>query len=194
MNAVQPIKDPAVVDAIRNYLKNTSERNYIFFSLGIFSGLRVSDLLSLKVSAVRDQIYIELLEQKTANTRKRKKKKKFIIHPSLLPDLSRYIEGMEDDEYLFPSRQRKRTGKGGEPFDRSTAYKMLKDVAKRYGLKDIGTHTMRKTWGYRLYKDDPENLALLMDMFGHSETSTTLRYLGLTQEAMDDAIKRLSYA
>lgn len=193
MNAVQPIKDPAVVDAIRNYLKNTNERNYIFFSLGVYSGLRVSDLLSLKVSAVRDQFYIELLEQKTANTRKRKKKKKFIIHPSLLPDLSRYIEGMEDDEYLFPSRQRKRTGKGGEPFDRSTAYKMLKDVAKRFGLKDIGTHTMRKTWGYRLYKDDPENLALLMDMFGHSETSITLRYLGLTQEAMDEAIKRLSY-
>lgn len=194
MNVVQPIRDPAVVDAIRDYLKLTSLRNYIFFSLGVYSGLRVSDLLSLQVSAVRGQTHISILEAKTAHTRRAKKKRRFIIHPELLPDLRRYIEGMNDEDYLFPSRQRKRhNGMKGEPFDRSTAYKMLQDVAQRFELKDIGTHTMRKTWGYHLYMRDPRNLALLMEMFGHSDTAITLRYLGLTQDAMDDAIRRLSY-
>lgn len=194
MNVVQPIRDKKVVEGIREYLRLRSERNYIFFSLGVYSGLRVSDLLNLQVGTVRGKTHIELLEQKTMNTRKKKKKKRFIIHPNLAADLARYVENMADHEYLFPSRQRKKlSGAKGEPFRRSTAYKMLNGAARQFGLTEIGCHTMRKTWGYHLYLDDPTNLALLMDMFGHSDQTTTLRYLGLTQDVIDLAIRRLSY-
>lgn len=172
----------------------TSERNYIFFILGIHSGLRVSDLLTLTVGHVRGQTHIVLVEQKTRNTKKKNKRKKFIIHPDIQDDLNRYIKGKKDHEYLFPSRQvKKLSGARGEPFDRSTAYKMLSEVAARFGLSEIGCHTMRKTWGYHLFMDDPTNLALLMEMFGHTAQTTTLRYLGITQDAMDLAIMRLSY-
>ncbi|WP_171641576.1 MULTISPECIES: hypothetical protein [Paenibacillus] len=51
---------------------------------------------------------------------------------------------------------------------------------------------MRKTWGYRLYVQNPANLAFQMDMFNHGKQTTTLRYLGLTQGAMDKVILRLS--
>ncbi|MFX3631866.1 MAG: tyrosine-type recombinase/integrase [Candidatus Pristimantibacillus sp.] len=198
MNFVQPIRDPSIIEGIKEYLKYNNLRNYIFFCFGIYSGLRVSDLLKLQVFMVRNQTHITLIEEKTKNTRKKKKKKKFIIHPDLLPDLLRYIEDMDDNEYLFPSRQKKKsTGEQGQPFDRTTAYRMLNTVARRFGLTEIGCHTMRKTWGYHLYVSDPINaainLALLMDMFGHSDPTVTLRYLGLTQDVMDQAIRRLSY-
>lgn len=194
MNTVQPIREPLLVEGIKDYLKIRSIRNYIFFCMGIYSGLRVSDLLRLQVGTVRNQTHITIVEEKTKKTKKKRKKKKFIIHPDMVPDLNRYIEGKEDDEYLFPSRQKKKlTGVRGEPFDRTTAYKMLNDAARHFGLKEIGCHTMRKTWGYHMYKDDPTNLALLMEMFGHSDPTITLRYLGLTQDAMDLAIRRLSY-
>jgi hypothetical protein len=39
--------------------------------------------------------------------------------------------------------------------------------------------------------DDPENLALLMEMFGHSDPRETLDYIGLTQDMMDRAILKL---
>ncbi|SLK13754.1 MULTISPECIES: hypothetical protein [unclassified Paenibacillus] len=65
MNEVQPIRDKAVVEQIKNYLKVTSFRNYIFFSMGVHSGLRVSDLLQLKVVSVRDQVHINYVAQKT---------------------------------------------------------------------------------------------------------------------------------
>lgn len=195
MNEVQPIRDMEVIVQIQNYLKVTSFRNYIFFSMGIHSGLRVSDLLQLKAGAVRDQAHINFVAEKTKNRKKKKRKrKKFIIHQDIYRDLMLYIDEMGDDDYLFPSRQRKKlTGAKGQPIDRITAYKMISGVAARFGLTDIGVHSLRKTWGYHLYKDNPMNLALLMDMFGHEDITTTLRYIGITQDSMDEAIRRLSY-
>ncbi|MCD9026035.1 tyrosine-type recombinase/integrase [Cohnella silvisoli] len=199
MSTVQPIRDKEVVAEIASTLRFTSERNYIFFCMGVYSGLRVSDLLTLQVSAVRNQTHISLIEHKTRNTRKKVKKKKFIIHPDLYDDLQRYIEGMEDDEFLFASRQKKtKSGERGQPFNRATAYRMLNKIAKPFGLKEIGCHTLRKTWGYQLLTNaEPDQapyvLALLMEMFGHSDPMYTFRYLGLTQDAMDTAIRRLSY-
>ncbi|QZN77364.1 tyrosine-type recombinase/integrase [Paenibacillus sp. FSL H8-0317] len=195
MNEVQPIRDKVVVEQVKNYLKVTNFRNYIFFSMGVHSGLRVSDLLQLKVVSVRDQEHINYVAQKTKNRkRKKRKRKKFIIHPDIYDDLMIYIADMDDDDYLFPSRQRKKiTGAVREPIHRVTAYKMINGIAKRFGLTDIGVHSLRKTWGYHLYNDDPRNLALLMEMFGHEDMTTTLMYLGITQDAMDDAIRRLSF-
>jgi len=160
-------------------------RNYLFFCFGIYSGLRVSDLRQLQAGMVRGT-HVNMYESKNKN------KKRFIIHPSIREDLDRYIAKMKDSDFLFPSRQKKKkTLKRGEPIDRSTAYKMLNEAAGKFGLKDIGCHTMRKTWGYQLYKQDPLTLALLMEMFGHSDSSVTLRYIGITQDMMDAAIMRL---
>lgn len=194
MKTVQPIRDKEIIQQIKNYLRLTNERNYILFCLGIHSGLRVSDLLKLKVGSVRDQIHVHYIPEKTKKRKKKRKEKKFIIHSDIRDDLIRYIQDKDNEDYLFPSRQRKTiSGAAGEPIHRVTAYKMLNNVAQRFGLKEIGTHTLRKTWGYHLYKDDPYNLALLMDMFGHEDMTTTLLYLGLTQDAMDAAILRLSF-
>lgn len=185
MNFVQPIRDPEVREGIKQYLKARSLRNYLFFCMGIYSGLRVSDLTRLKVGMVRGS-HITLKEKKNNKT------KRFIIHPGIREDLDRYIAGKKDDDFLFPSRQAKTKSKlKNQPFDRSTAYRMLNDAAKYFGLKEIGTHTMRKTWGYMLYTQNPHNLALLMEMFGHSKETITLRYIGVTQDLMDEQIKRL---
>ncbi|WP_067725345.1 tyrosine-type recombinase/integrase [Oceanobacillus damuensis] len=187
MNFVQPIRDPDVIKGIKQYLKLRSIRNYLFFCLGIYSGLRVSDLLSIKVGMVKGS-HVSIIEQK------RKKPKKFLIHPSIRDDLDGFIAGKNDDEFLFKSRQAKTKSKlKGQPIDRSTAYKMLNDVAKEFGLVDIGTHTMRKTYGYHLYMKNKTNIALLMQMFNHNDESTTLRYIGVTQEMMDEETKRLPY-
>jgi integrase len=186
MNFVQPIRDPNVIEAIKQYLKLRSLRNYLFFCFGIYSGLRVSDLRLLRIIHVKGNTHVNIVEQKNKN------KKRFIIHPEIRKDLERYITGKRDDEFLFPSRQIKTKSRlRKQPFDRSTAYKMLNQAALQFGLREIGCHTMRKTWGYQLYMQNPHNLALLMDMFGHSDPTITLRYIGVTQDMMDAAILRL---
>lgn len=187
LNLVQPIRDPDVLEAVKRYLRMRSLRNYLFFCFGIYSGLRVSDLLTLTVGMVRNTTHISIKEKKNNNNKKR-----FIIHPAIRNDLDLYIVGMSDDDYLFPSRQIKTNSRlRNRPIDRSTAYRMLNDAACQFELKEIGTHTMRKTWGYRLYKQNPHNLALLMEMFNHSDPLYTLRYIGVTQDLMDAAISQL---
>lgn len=187
MNFVQPIRDPNVIEGIKEYLRFNNQRNYIFFCLGIYSGLRVADLLDLRVGMVRGT-HIKIIEGKT------RKEKKFIIHPVLKPELDLFIAGKQDNDFLFPSRQKKKKSNiKNRPIHRSMAYKMLNKVAHRFNLSEIGCHTMRKTFGYHLYMQDARRLALLMKLFNHSSESVTLLYLGLTQDVMDAAISKLSY-
>lgn len=107
--------------------------------------------------------------------------------------MNRYIEKMGDDDFLFPSRQvKKKVRLKGQPFDRSTAYRMLNNAAKEFRLKDIGCHSLRTTWGYQLYVKDPTKLALLMKVYGHRDPMITLvDYIGMTQDMMDEAISSL---
>ena len=102
MNTVEPIRDINTVWDIADYLREKSERNKIMFLFGIYVGIRVSDILSLKVRDVRDMNYVSIREMKTG------KEKRFPINEELRPLLNRYIKGKADYEPLFPSRQQNR--------------------------------------------------------------------------------------
>jgi len=90
---------------------------------------------------------------------------------------------MFDDDFLFRSREGK-----NKPISRVRAYQLLSDVAKKVGLEEIGTHTLRKTFGYWHYKQH-KDIALLQELFNHSAPSVTLRYIGINQDAMDQSLE-----
>lgn len=182
MKFVQPISDDRIVEGMKHYFYARSMRDYLFFTIGIYSGLRVSDLCKLQVGEVKGS-HVSLIEQKNKNA------KRFIIHPSIREDLDRFIDGKSDLDFLFASRQKKKVSQiKNQPIDRTTAYRFLNIAAAHFGIKGIGCHTLRKTWGYRLYKQDERNLALLMEAYGHSDMRVTLRYIGITQTMLDRAI------
>lgn len=175
MNFVQPIRDPEKIVAVKHFLKEKNERNYMLFVVGLNTGLRISDILPLKVGDLRDN-HLRLRENKT------RKQKMIKITPTLKRELKSYIEGMEDHEYMFQSR----VGEN-KPISRSMAYKILREAADAYNLIDIGTHTLRKTFGYHFYSQT-KNIALLMDLFNHSSEKVTLRYIGVNQDIRDKAM------
>ena len=107
------------------------------------------------------------------------KQKRIQITAALRRELKWYIEDMEDYEYLIKSRQGK-----NRPIGRSMAYKILSGAAAEFGLDEIGTHTLRKTFGYHMYMQT-KNIALLMEIFNHSSERVTLRYIGMNQDVMD---------
>ncbi|MEC2221536.1 tyrosine-type recombinase/integrase, partial [Bacillus subtilis] len=76
-----------------------------------------------------------------------------------------------------------------KPISRSMAYKILRAAAEYVGLDDIGTHTLRKTFGYHFYKQT-KDVAMLQEIFNHSDQRTTLRYIGINQDAMNNAMKK----
>lgn len=176
MNFVQPIRDPEIIRAIKTDLGNKSERNRMLFITGINSGLRISDILPLRVSDTKKS-YFNLTEIKTG------KKKRIEMTPGLIKEFKEYTKGMEDHEYLFKSREGV-----NKPIGRSMAYKILREAAEKYGLDDIGTHTLRKTFGYHFYKQH-KDVALLQQIFNHSDPATTLSYIGISQDERDKAMK-----
>jgi integrase len=177
MKFVQPIRDIEKVEEIKEKLKLKSHRNYLMFLLGINTGLRVSDILQLKIKHIREKEHIVITEIKTG------KAKRILITPTLKRELKDYIKNKNDDEYIVKSRQG-----GNKPISREMAYKILKDIARAVGLEEVGTHTMRKTFGYHFY-EKYKNAAMLMDIFNHSAESITLRYIGVNQYMKDKAMR-----
>lgn len=178
MNFVQPIRDQGMIDEIKEYLKKQSYRNYMMFVFGINTGLRIQDILKIRVRDVLgDQLV--MIEMKT-------KKRKFLqINPLLKREIKKYIAGMENDEFLFPSRQ----GGKNMPLKRDMAYKIMQAAAKEFGLVDIGTHTLRKTFGYHVYQKT-KDITLVKKLLNHSNESITMRYIGMDQDMMDAAMNR----
>lgn len=179
MNFVQPIRDPEIIRAIKEDLAEKSERNRMLFITGINSGLRISDILTLKVVDTKKN-YFNLVEIKTG------KKKRIEMTPGLRKELRAYAEDKQDHEYLFKSREGV-----NKPITRSMAYKILRESASKFGLDDIGTHTLRKTFGYHFYKKY-KNVAMLQQIFNHRDQETTLIYIGISQDEMDKAMKNFT--
>ena len=174
---VEPIRSKQQIKQVEKYLAKKSKRNRLLFVLGTNSGLRVSDILNLNVSDVRNKTHIEIKEQKT------NKFKKFPINDKLKKLIQEFIKNKEDDEPLFLSQKQKR-------LDRSQAYRMLNEACRAVGITvNIGTHSMRKSFGYHHYKQF-KDVAMLQMIFNHSNPRITLRYIGIEQDEIDNSYKQ----
>jgi len=129
MNAVQPIRDKKVINDVADFLKTKSERNYLLFMFGLYSGRRISDFLKFRVRDVKNKSNLVIKEQKTG------KQMKFPINKELKIIINKYIEDKPDYEYLFKSRKGK-----NEPITRQQAYNILNQAADEFDLDSIGTH------------------------------------------------------
>lgn len=175
MNFVEPIRDKDDIQAMKDYLKEWNERNYILFLLGINSGLRISDIVQLRVKDVQGW-YIKTKEIKTGKPLKRK------MTPVLKREIREYIKGKPLHHYLFQSRNGK-----NKPMTRVNAYYIIRLAAEDLGIDNVGTHTMRKTFGYHYY-NKTKDIATLMALFNHASPAITLRYIGIKQDQQDKAM------
>lgn len=176
MKLVQPIRDTTLISQLKDALKEKNEKYYIMFVIGLNTGLRISDILNLTVNDVHDKTHVTIYEKKTG------KHKRFLINERLREEISSYIEssGLWGSDYLIVSRKGE-----NKPITRIQAYRVLNDVAKVLNIEEIGTHTMRKTFGYWHYKQH-KDIAILQDIFNHSAPSITLKYIGINDDLKDD--------
>lgn len=136
-------------------------------------------MLALKVSDVRGKSHIVITEQKTG------KLKRFRINNELQEHISKFTIYKDNKMYLFQSRR------GADRIHRVQAWKILNAAAKEVGLTEIGTHTLRKTFGYHFYQKY-KDVAVLQEIFNHSSPAVTMRYIGINQDIMDEKIEGFS--
>ncbi len=172
MSTVEPIRNIDEIKRVEDILAHQSQRNLLLFTLGVNSGLRISDLLALNVGDVHKKSYIQIIEKKTG------KQKKIPINSKLRPMLARFTSKREEDEPLFVSAYQNR-------LNRVAAYSIIKFACKSAGVEaNVGTHTMRKTFGYHHYRKF-KDLAILQKIFNHSSPQITLRYIGIDQDQIE---------
>lgn len=182
MNTVEPIRDKKKIKAMKAVLKSKSIRNYLLFTMGINTGLRISDLLKLKIEDVMDErgkvkATIYLRERKTG------KEKVFAINKTLKEVIKEYLCSLKIYElswFLFKSKKGKNS-----PITRIQAYDILNNAAELIGIKDkIGTHSLRKTFGYHARMRGAP-IEILQKIFNHTSPGVTMRYIGITQAELE---------
>lgn len=181
MNYVEPIRDIKTVQDIADYLKEKAPKYHVMFMIGIYSGLRISDILKLKVRDVRGKDAIKIREKKTG------KEKLFPINKDIYPIIQDYIINMKDYDYLVPSSRAIH-----KAVSREYAYRVIHAAGLLFGLDNLGTHTMRKTFGYHFYMQT-KDIVLLMKILNHNDQSKTLRYIGVEQSTIYSAMRKFSY-
>ncbi len=188
---VQPIRDQKKIDDMKKVLRGQNIRDYCMFVLGINTGLRISDILKLKINDIVDKKgrfkeRIEITEKKTG------KKQDIVLSQSAISALKEYLKTREDDDYdspLFISRKSKRVKR---PISERQAYYIINRAAKSVGIKDhIGTHTMRKTFGYHAYKKGYD-ITRIQKLLNHSSPAITLLYIGITRDELDTIRKSIN--
>ena len=170
---VEPLRSAEEIKNMREALAQTNfkERNLLLFNIGINTGLRISDIITLRVEDVKGKSSVNVQEGKTG--------KKRIVHlNAVMVDIADYINDVLDGAnqgFLFPSR------KGSSHISRVQAYRIMSGAGVACGYDYVGTHTLRKTFGYHFYKQT-KDVATLMEIFNHSDQQTTKRYIGINAD------------
>ena len=190
INVVQPIRDKEKIREALIFLQDWNDKYHLMFLAGIRTGLRITDILELKVKDVRDnrgkiKTHILTKENKTG------KRKRIKIHTELKKALEEAVLNEDDEAYLIQSNKKDKLGRH-KHISRQRAWEVLKIVADFIGVDEIGCHTLRKTFGYHYYKKT-KDIALLQSLFNHSSPEITLRYIGITDDMMDRAFDNMEY-
>lgn len=195
---VEPIKNPQDIAKIKQHLlEKENKRDYMLFVVGINVGLRIGDLLTLRIYDVAEQDgknkirikdSVRIIEDKT------EKKRDFTLNKSCKDAILLYLNSLENinyDDYLFKSR------KGDGALTVESTHKLIKSLLKELKIKgNFGTHSLRKTFAYHVYtnniKTNPGILDTLQKMLNHSTSAVTLRYIGITKDVITDVYNGLN--
>ena len=187
---VEPIRSKKVIretlEVLSRDRSRIGERRYLLFASGIYLGRRVGDLLKLKVGDVKGMKNLAIVEEKTG------KSMSMAINETLQAIYRDRLRDRDPKEPLFASSRANRITGQYKAVDKRTALRDIKEIARIARLPAdyrIGTHTMRKTFGYWYYKTFGD-MATLMKMFNHSKAEITLIYIGITDDQLRMAFRK----
>jgi integrase len=177
---VDPIRNEKDIQRIKKSLRSNS-RDSLLFSLGINNGLRISDLLNIRVGQVRD---LKAGDSLTIREQKTGKENVLMINKGVYSTLQDHLASKDwsDDDYLFQSRKGQ-----NKPLTVPSVHRMVQEWT--YGMKgNYGTHSLRKTFGYIQRTKFGVSFEVLCRRFNHSNPSTTMRYLGIHSKEVNDIL------
>jgi integrase len=186
MKGMRPLSDEEIVKVLDGFVGRHALRDKALFVLGIKSGLRISELLSLRVGDVYQ--YGRMLDRVTIekrNTKGKHKSKNKPLHPDAKKILKQLIEqdSPHPDAFLFQSQKG-----ANKAISRNHAWWVFNRV---FDLEEIpgkkGTHCMRKTVAKKVWEKD-KDIRMVQKVLDHARVDTSFEYLSFEEGAEDDAI------
>jgi len=177
------------MNLIRKLAKDNNYKMSLLVALGCFTGLRISDILTLRWNQILGVSEFTIIEKKTS------KKRTLRLNPQLQKHIQECYEHIQPIGVKAPIL----VSQKGTIFTIQTINRILKDIKKKYNvkIKNFSCHSLRKTFGRQVYNMNSENselaLVKLMELFNHSSVSITKRYLGLRQEEILETYDCLSF-
>ena len=173
---IKPITDREMIQRVKMEAQRMGPQPYMLILIGLNTGLRISDILPLRVGDFRQSDRLMIFEKKTGKFSEIK------LPAVVVNDVRRATAKKKDEDLLFESRC---FTKKGRPIDYITAYRWVKEACRRAGMdRFVGCHTLRKTYGYTMYRRH-HDVGQLMEHFNHSSQDVTLKYIGISQANKD---------
>ena len=187
MSASEPIRDKNKLRQFAEYyLKRGQFRNYALIVLGVYTALRISDLLALEWNNVYDferglfRTHVMITEKKTG------KHKKIALNSRAVSAL-RLLLPHKYGLYIFSNNR-----KNPAPISRIQAWRIVRAAAEYADLSGrISSHSLRKTFGYHAWVNGASPV-VIMDIYNHSNYEITRRYLGVSQDDRDKVYLKMS--
>lgn len=154
-----------LIDSVKN------EKHKLIISLLYSSGLRLSELINLKVGDLE-------LEEKVGWVRSGKgaKDRLFILPNLLIEDLKKYVSGKNENDYIFSGHK--------EQMSARNVQKIVSLATKRAGIsKHVHVHTLRHSFATHLLESG-EDIRKIQELLGHSNLSTTQIYTHVSTEEL----------
>ena len=168
-----------------NGCERHSERNRAMILFTFYCGMRIGEVVSLRIADVINEQGEVLDEIKLAATQTKGNKARTIHVPARMQkELKNYIAGLKSHaqaDFLFRTQKSKR-------FTSNTATQLLQRIYERSGIAGATSHSGRRTFITEL-ANKGVSVRVLAALAGHSSIATTQRYIDINDDMLKKAVE-----
>lgn len=184
MNQVEPIRNTEDIQKMYTILRSRSQRDYLLFKFAIHTGVKLCELLNMKVHRLKS---VESGNIKTTWIDNVDPSIQILLPPDLRNELQDYIDHyqIQEDKLIFQSL---RTGKG---LSRQQAYRIIHKAAEESNIPHVGLTTLRKTFAYHAYQSGI-SISIIQKYLGHQTTHETMKFIGIKDKTHNNTVIALN--
>lgn len=209
MIGARPLTDTEITRLLRNgFTGHFKHRNRSMFAIGLSTGFRISELLSLEMRQVmhrkypKDYIKIDRRNVK-GRTQGRTQRLHQVGKDALQPWIDERLDNTELatllDQPVFISREKDTRTRNIKPITREHASYILNQAYNRCNITgSVSTHSMRKTFAKKIYEDAVKKfkagqifkppINVTKDQLGQRSVQSTESYLSFLNMDSDPSL------
>ena len=191
MKGCRPLQDAEIKAVLESFSGDNAARDRALFLLGVRSGFRISEILSLTVGdLLQGGRMVERVAVRRCHMKKRIEGRAVLLHPEARAALELWLAELAAAGHSAPETYAFRSRKGeNAPIGRIQAWRVLNSHYAELGLTGkLGTHSMRKTFANKVYERLGHDLVRTQRALGHLNINSTVQYLSFREEDIDAAI------